>query len=281
LAQTNPASIERVALGITVSTYRRRDRLELLLEHLERYTATPHELVLADDGSRDGTVEWCRANGLRVITGENRGVAHNKNRGLFALATLGCDPILLIEDDVYPDIHGWERDWVAATRLWHHVAYLHPRIARFTTSGGGTPANPYVNYKATAQLLTISAQALDQVGYFDSRFEGWGHEHGEWTTRINRAGYGFKPIELPDGTRTKAQLYLLGGLVDNEGPRWRDPEQGKRNRELQRRISGEPVFRCPWRSTETRSVFLAEQAEGGFDGERLAGELDTRLCTAV
>jgi GT2 family glycosyltransferase len=262
-------------LGIAVITYRRRDRFELLIDRLQRLTASPHELLVADDGSGDGTLEWAREQGLCVVTGENRGVAYNKNRGLFALSALGCDPILLIEDDAYPDVPGWERDWVEATRRWHHVAYLHPRIAHRTVSGSGTPSDPFVNPKASAVLLTISAEALAQVGYFDSRFEGWGHEHGEWTTRIKRAGYGYKSIVLPDGTKPKAQLYLLGGLVDNEGPRWRDEESGRRNRELYRRIYSEPVYRLPWRSPAERAVFLAEQAEAGVDGaEPLAAALD-------
>jgi glycosyltransferase involved in cell wall biosynthesis len=261
-------------LGIAVVTYRRRDRFEPLMERLQRFTQAPHELVVADDGGGDGTVEWCRARGVRVVTGENYGVARNKNRGLFALASLGCDPILIMEDDVYPNVLGWEADWMDATRRWHHMSYLHPRIAEATVGGAGTPKDPYVNPKATAQLLTISAQALAEVGYLDSRFIGWGHAHGEWTTRIKRAGYGFKAIVLPDGTKPKAQLYLLGGLVDNEGSRWRDEESGARNRALYRQIYPEPVFRRPWRSGQERAAFLAEQREAGIDGERLADELD-------
>jgi GT2 family glycosyltransferase len=264
-------------LGIAVITYRRRDRFELAIDRLQRLTASPHELLVADDGSDDGTVEWARAQGLRVITGENRGVARNKNRGLFALTALGCDPIVLIEDDVYPDVPGWDHDWVEATRLWHHVAYLHPRIAQWTVSGSGTPADPFVNPRASAALLTISAEALAQVGYLDSRFIGWGHAHGEWTTRIKRAGYGYKSIVLPDGTKPKAQFYLLGGLVDNEGPRWRDEESGRRNRELYQRIYPEPVFRLPWRSPAERAAFLAEQVAAGIDGaESLAAALDAQ-----
>jgi GT2 family glycosyltransferase len=261
-------------LGIAVITYRRRDRFEPLMERLERFTETPHELVVADDGGHDGTVEWCEQRGVRVLTGENRGVARNKNRGLFALASLGCDPILIVEDDVYPEVAGWERDWVRATRRWHHVAYLHPKIAEWTVSGTGTPEDPFVNPKASAALLTVSAQALAEVGYLDSRFIGWGHAHGEWTTRIKRAGYGFKAIVLPDGTKPKAQLYLVGGLVDNEGARWRDEESGRRNRALYRQIYPEPVFRRPWRSVQERAAFLAEQAQAGIDGERLADTLD-------
>jgi GT2 family glycosyltransferase len=263
-----------MSLGIAVITYRRRDRFEPLVERLARFTQTPHELVVADDGGHDGTVQWCRERGLRVVTGANRGVARNKNRGIFALAALGCDPILIVEDDVYPDTPGWERDWIEATRRWHHLAYLHPKIAPWTVSGSGTPEDPFVNPKASAALLTISARALGEVGYLDSRFIGWGHAHGEWTTRIKRAGYGFKPIVLPDGTKPKAQLYLLGGLVDNEGARWRDEESGRRNRALYKQIYPEPVFRRPWRSVEEREVFLAEQAQAGIDGVQLADALD-------
>jgi len=261
-------------LGIAVITYRRRDRFEPLMERLERFTQTPHELVVAEDGGHDGTVQWCHERGARVVTGENHGVARNKNRGLFALASLGCDPILIVEDDVYPDAPGWERDWIEATRRWHHVAYLHPRIAEYTVSGAGTPEDPFVNPKASAALLTISAEALAQVGYLDSRFIGWGHAHGEWTTRIKKAGYGFKAIVLPDGTKPKAQLYLLGGLVDNEGARWRNEESGTRNRALYKQIYPEPLFRRPWRSAQEREAFLAEQAQAGIDGEELAGALD-------
>ncbi len=261
-------------LGIAVITYRRRDRFEPLMERLARFTRVPHELVVADDDSRDGTVEWCRERDIRVVSGENRGVARNKNRGLFALAALGCDPILIMEDDVYPEVPGWEADWIEATRRWHHMSYLHPRIADATVSGSGTPEDPFINPKATAQLLTISAQALGEVGYLDSRFIGWGHAHGEWTTRIKRAGYGFKAIELPDGTRPKAQLYLIGGLVDNEGARWRDEESGRRNRALYKQIYPEPVFRRPWRSAREREAFLAEQARARVEGEELAAALD-------
>ena len=265
-----------MSLGIAVITYRRRDRFEPLMERLQRFTQAPHELVVAEDGGGDGTVQWCQERGLRVVSGENRGVARNKNRGLFALASLGCDPILIVEDDVLPDAPGWEADWIEATRRWHHLAYLHPKIAPHTVSGSGTPEDPFVNPKASAALLSISAQALAQVGYLDSRFIGWGHAHGEWTTRIKRAGYGFKPIVLPDGSRPKAQLYLVGGLLDNEGARWRDEESGRRNRALYRQIYPEPIFRRPWRSGSEREAFLAEQAAAGIEGRHLADALDAQ-----
>jgi len=210
-----------------------------------------------------------------VVTGVNRGVAWNKNRGLFALMTLGCDPLLLIEDDVYPATRGWERDWIEGTRVWHHLAYHHPKVAARAVSGSGTPADPWVNSSATAQCLSVSAEVVAKVGFFDSRFTGWGHEHAEWTTRIKRAGYGFKSITLPDGRRPKAQLYISGGLVNDDARSFRDPEQASRNRALSASLRSEPLFRRPWRDAAQRREFLSEQRAAGVNGSELARRLDS------
>lgn len=265
-------------LGIAVITYRRRASFELLIDTLQEHTTTPYELVVADDGSEDGIVDWCTARGIRIVTGENRGVAWNKNRAIFPLEMAGCDPILIIEDDVHPGVTGWERDWVDATGLWHHVAYEHPRVADQTMSGTGTPDDPFVNPKASAALLSVSAEVLAKVGYYDSRFIGYGHAHAEWTTRIKRSGHGFRKITMPDGKPNTAQLFMVGGIVDNEGWRWIDREQMRINRELQIKIYTEPIFRRPWRSLQERARFLGEQAEAGFDGEALAQVLDRRFA---
>jgi GT2 family glycosyltransferase len=264
-------------LGIAVVTYQRQERLRRLLAAIDRHTGSLHVVVVADDGSDDGSGEWCRARGQLVVSGANRGVAWNKNRGLFALAALGCDPLLLLEDDVYPVLTGWERDWIEGTHRWHHLAYHHPKIAKRTVAGAGTPADPFVNSSATAQCLSVSAEVLERVGFLDSRFIGWGHEHAEWTTRIKRAGYGYRIIELPDGRRPKAQLYLSGGLLNDDAVSFRDPEQVRRNREVAAGLGGEPLFRAPWRDTAERDEFLAEQAAAGVDGEGLARRIEERL----
>jgi hypothetical protein len=132
-------------------------------------------------------------------------------------------------------------------------------------AGEGTPAAPYINPAATAQCLSISAGALSEVGFLDGRFRGWGHEHAEWTTRIKRAGYGFKEIVLPDGRRAKAQLYLRGGLESVDSLSFRDEAQARRNSELATRLQGEPLHRLPWRSAQERREFLAEQAAAGIE----------------
>jgi len=263
-------------LGIAIITYERRSLLEQLVSSVAALTGSDHELVVADDGSRDGSAEWCRAEGLRVVSGVRRGVAWNKNRALFALADLGCDPLVLLEDDALPVVRGWERDWVEATRAWHHVA-CDPKVLRHAVSGTGTPADPYVSPAATGFCMAVSAEVLELVGYLDSRFRGYGHEHAEWTTRIKRAGYGFRVITLPDGRRPKAQLFLSGGLTMVKAKSSCVEAEAQANLEVGEQLTGEPVFRRPWRTPEERESFLAEQVEAGIDGGSLAAQIDARL----
>jgi hypothetical protein len=80
---------------------------------------------------------------------------------------------------------------------------------------------------------------------------------------------------LADGRAFKA--YLSGGLVAVDALSHQDLERARVNRELQIRISSEPVFRCPWRTEQERATFLAEQARADIAGEELAARLDAKL----
>ena len=261
-------------LGIGIATFDRRERLARLVAGLQEHTRAAHRLVVADDGSSDGTVQWCREHGLTVIAGRHHGVARNKNRALFALSALGCEPLILLEDDLVPTRSGWEREWVLATSRWHHLGYRHPKIAKHDLSGSGTAEDPILSRGWTAQCLSVSGQVMERVGYFDPRFQGWGHEHGDWTERIQRAGYGFRDATLPDGRVVKAQIYLWGGIALEDAPSYRDNDQVAVNLSLAERIAEEPIFRRPWITAAERSEFLAEQVAAGIDVDELAARVD-------
>jgi glycosyltransferase involved in cell wall biosynthesis len=144
-------------LGIAIITHERRSLLEPLVACVNELTSSPHELVVADDGGRDGSAEWYRGRGLRVVSGVRQGVAWNKNRALFALANMGCDPLILLEDDALPTVRGWEGEWIEGTRAWHHLA-CDPEVLRHVVSGEGTPTDPYVSPAATGFCMSVSAE---------------------------------------------------------------------------------------------------------------------------
>ena len=70
-------------LFIGILTFNRLDSLQKLVGHVKSLTAAEFELVIAEGGGTDGTVKWCIENGLRVITGPNKGIAWSKNTLLY------------------------------------------------------------------------------------------------------------------------------------------------------------------------------------------------------
>jgi glycosyltransferase involved in cell wall biosynthesis len=255
-------------IGIGVVTYNRRDYLERCLAKIRAHTKSDYVIVVADDGSQDDTVEFCRSQGIRVVTGPNRGVCWNKNRALFALEALGCDPILLVEDDCLPIEDDWDFHWRVATALYGHVSYAHPKLAQWASSGTGTALDPIVNHKATAQCSSIGGDLLRLVGFFDSRFSGYGVGHAEWTTRIKRAGRGFKIAELEDGAKSKSNLYISGGMIADDAPTFKDNATIQKNEELFARIKSEPIYRHPWHTDAERDDFVAEMEANGINIQR-------------
>ena len=260
-------------LGIAVITYNRLKRLRQTVNAVRSHCRSPYVLVVAEDGGTDGTRAWCARTGVRVISGANRGVCWNKNRGLFALAALGCDPILLLEDDTYPTQTGWEREWIEGTRRWHHLSFLQRWVEKYILSGAGTAADPYVVDKVTAQCNSISAEALRAVGFHDTRFHGFGSGHAEWTGRLKQAGFGFALTPQPGGTVRRASLFIRGGLVSPPAESWRNEDEAERNKRVRAEIRAEPPFRYAWRGAEERDEFLAEQRRAGTDLSRIAPEL--------
>ncbi len=56
--------------SIVIPTYNKLPLLQQAVAAIRTYTRmdeTPYEIVVADNGSQDGTVEWCRQEGLRFV----------------------------------------------------------------------------------------------------------------------------------------------------------------------------------------------------------------------
>ncbi len=86
-----------------VPTWNEARYLPALLESLRRQTVPPHEMVIADSGSTDGTADVAASHGARYIPGERKGAAEGRNRG--ARAASG-EVFLFVDADcvVPPDL---------------------------------------------------------------------------------------------------------------------------------------------------------------------------------
>ncbi|HEU4402566.1 MAG TPA: glycosyltransferase, partial [Candidatus Polarisedimenticolia bacterium] len=108
----------RVRVSIVMLTFNRLDVTREALASLRASTRQPHELILVDNGSSDGTAAWLDGqarDGVRVVRNPvNRGVAAGWNQGL-RLATGDC--LMVLNNDVL--LSG---DWLERmTRAAHRV----------------------------------------------------------------------------------------------------------------------------------------------------------------
>jgi glycosyltransferase involved in cell wall biosynthesis len=254
-------------VGIGIVTYNRRDILSETIDMVRAFTRQPGAaLVVADDGSSDGTLAMLRDKQVPVITGVNMGIAWNKNRALFLLShELGCETVILLEDDTRPVLAGWEAEWIAAARRWGHVNYGGDWMREHFESGSGTAADPWRSTMVTAQCSAYSSTALTFGGYFDPRFRGYGHEHVEHTRRLVRVGYGGTDERI-DGQERVRYFLLKGDLTVATAKSFQNAAEEERNLQLARRIMGEQGYRSPWGADKELRQFRSETESAMGEG---------------
>ncbi|UYH50929.1 hypothetical protein N5W20_07415 [Candidatus Kirkpatrickella diaphorinae] len=226
---------------------------------VRRHTQAEHHLVVVDDGSIDETAATLRALDCDFILGGHRGIAWNKNRALYYLKVMqSCHVIILLEDDTFPTADGWETSWIEAGRkLGHANIYLPDVSGEKIICGAGTGADPFVATNVSGQCAVFHQQALDHVGYMDSRFTGYGYEHVEHTHRMIETGFG--GLIKDEGEARLHCSFLIQSPLEVTEQRTELPEEEiARSGRIWAQIRHDPLFRVAWRNDAERAVFLAE-----------------------
>lgn len=92
-------------IGVVITTYQRAHHLAATISALRSCADTGNEiapLIIADDGSTDGTHEMVRAAwpDAHLVVTQRGGLGANTNAGLRAAWALGCDIVLQLQDDM-------------------------------------------------------------------------------------------------------------------------------------------------------------------------------------
>ena len=244
-------------IGIGIITYNRLDTLKRAIEGVRRHTSIPFSLVVSDDGSTDGSAEYLERDGLARVCGRNMGVSWNKNRLLwFMTNVLACDAVLLLEDDCYPQTDGWELDWMEAVRLHGHINLAGGWFDQHFRGGSGRPDDPVESPVISGQCVGYSRRAIQRVGYFDTRYRGYGLGHVEHSWRMVCAGFGGRVN--PDDVDTPTYFLLRSAIgVDGEVSS-RDDASVARNHALFQCIRHDGLHRWAWRTNDEMRQFLGE-----------------------
>ncbi|MBS1050189.1 glycosyltransferase family 2 protein [Gluconobacter japonicus] len=244
----------RVGLGIT--TWNRQGLIADTINRLKISTFFPLEIFVSDDGSSDATPDILKSiPDISWSSARNRGIAWNKNRALFYLHQVRkCDVVLLIEDDVQPTKNGWDLDWILASLLYGHVNHA----PKWYLKDGSHALwhDPLKTGLLSGQCSGFTREALNYVGYMDTRFGRYGHEHVEHTLRMVRAGYG--GIVLQPGTRDCLFFLINSDLQILDAQSSGNPDAVKENTVIFDAIWNETIYRAAWRN-DTEMTALREE----------------------
>lgn len=249
--------------GIAIITYKRPNYLAKTLGAIQKFTSPgTYELLVASDDMDDAeTNAVCQKFDAPIVSGKNRGVVWNKNRALFFyMSRTDCDPIIILEDDTYPTDPDWLSRWKDAAFLWQHVNFTHPGMLKegnLPLSGDGTASHPHIHTLLTGQCTAVTRSAMRVGGYLDTRFKGYGHGHVEWTKRHAAHLY----PGLVEGFSSSRMLFvsIVGGLVAENAPTFRNEDDVKRNGQLLQIMSKEPLrYVAPWQSEQDKEILISE-----------------------
>uniref|UniRef100_UPI0030843DBE glycosyltransferase family 2 protein n=1 Tax=Petrachloros mirabilis TaxID=2918835 RepID=UPI0030843DBE len=218
--------------SVVIPTYNRQPILAQCLQALENQNfALSYEVIVVDDGSADGTVEWLRSHPLshvRLYCQTHQGPSAARNLGIAqAQGTL----IVFIDSDLvvtgqFLQAHELARQQ-AQQRLGNDRFFTYGRVINTCNFEHPTAASYKLTDFSAAYFATgnvaIARHWLETVGGFDPDFQGYGWEDLELGVRLKQRG--LKQVKVPTAVgyhwHPPFQLSQLPALIDQEKQRSR------------------------------------------------------------
>lgn len=194
-------------ISAVISTYNNRDVLLHTIEALlvQEFPRDQYEIIVADDGSTDGTAEMVRALDspipIRHAAQAHRGLSAARNLGL---RTARGRVVLFLDSDF----------WATPTLLAAHHEHYPPGARRIAVQGvwqthPATLVNPFMRartlnrdltprrrqnlspYHVTGRNFSMLRKELEDVGGSDEGFTGYGWEDLDLALRMSAGGVVF------------------------------------------------------------------------------------------
>jgi glycosyltransferase involved in cell wall biosynthesis len=208
-----------VRVGVVISYFKQAKTLPLLLESLFFQSEVPSIVVVADDGSEDGVVDWVHENATRYpfqlicVTRKNEGYRLASLNNLGARAVMSeCDRLLFTNADVVHSpfsikahasiagVGGGMVDGILAgmvssvdLEMVRNFQQLLSLSSRHKSSRSNRKyvetTDPNKNpIGVWGGNFSVPVSTFSKLGGFDEEFVGWGGEDNDLTKRCVRAG---------------------------------------------------------------------------------------------
>lgn len=195
-------------VSIIIPTYNQREYVLKCVSSIEKHTPAPYEIIVVDNGSKDGTAEAMLRKGgmVRVAALEvNRGFAGGVNQGL--MMARGRHIVVLNNDTLVTP--GWLDNMMACLDSDPEIGLVGP-VTNYI--GGDQQIDvPYSEvqdmwsfaarhnrpdpgkHRVTERLVgfcwLFSRELLERVGYLDEGYAVGNFEDDDWMIRVKLAGY--------------------------------------------------------------------------------------------
>ncbi len=186
--------------SVIVPTWNRREDLAAAVDSVFRQQGAEFEVIVVDNGSRDGTQEYCRELAGRDARfryfrfDENRGITAAENKGLSAAKgdIIFCldDDELIEGDDLFRKVERLEqeRDWdllnIGITNIhtgrWEHFIFSQSKASNLHRSF-------YVNSFGNGTVF-IKRKVIAKIGLFEEVYFRQAHEN-EYALRAVLSGF--------------------------------------------------------------------------------------------
>jgi glycosyltransferase involved in cell wall biosynthesis len=224
-----------VFFSVVIPTYNRKPILEKCLLALENQKfddlVKGYEVIVVDDGSTDGTLEWIEANldrvpHVRTFSQSHQGPAAARNLGV-ELAK--GDTIIFIDSDLVVTDIFLQSHAIALTEAMKERddVFTYGRVIN-TCNFDNPTSEPYkitdfsAAYFATGNVA-IGRHWLIKAGLFDTSFQEYGWEDLELGVRLKKLG--LKLIKCPDAVgyhwHPAFQLNQINRMIEREKQRGR------------------------------------------------------------
>ena len=162
-----------------------------------------HTLIIADDGSTDGTLSWITEelylDDARIIVLQNdgRGIARQSNSIIDKITNLDVKPdlIFMCNDDINFIKKGWDERYYDSTKKsgFGHLVYFNPE---WKNPSHSLNSNDYSFLHSSCSAIdvmgcfyTLTLEIIKKIGFFDENsFPIRGHSHIDYTMRICNMG---------------------------------------------------------------------------------------------
>lgn len=210
-----------MSISLLIKTYNQVDLLEKVLRGVDRQTSMPDEIILADDGSTDGTKELFLSYSKRwhsrsvFVSQTNRGFRASRILNRAIICAKG-DYLVFLDGDSVPESHFIEDHRAFAKKgffIQGHRALVQKKALSYFGNGNLTSERwramlsfqlkgvknawrwPVPSIRVRSDLRGIRAcnQAvwrndMLKINGYNEAFEGWGREDSELAIRLLNSG---------------------------------------------------------------------------------------------